>query len=147
MKTDKSQKAITNFRSGNNCAQAVLTAFSEELEFDNDFASAISCGFGGGMGQLQETCGAATGAFMVLGIYNSRNFADNDNRKDHTNAMIQEFNKRFTGIHKTTSCRLLLGIDMKTVEGRQTMYENELSEFVCEKCISDSIKIIEALIK
>jgi C_GCAxxG_C_C family probable redox protein len=28
----------------------------------------IASGFGGGMGRLAETCGAVTGAFMVLGL-------------------------------------------------------------------------------
>ncbi len=52
-----------------NCAQAVVIAFSDELDFDREMAARISCGFGGGMGRLQETCGAATGSFMVLGIH------------------------------------------------------------------------------
>jgi C_GCAxxG_C_C family probable redox protein len=144
---DNTQKALAIFRSGKNCAQAVLTAFSEELEFDNDFALALSSGFGGGMGRLQETCGAATGAFMVLGIYNSRKYADNNERKEHTYAMIQEFNKQFVAIHKTSNCRLLLGIDLKTDEGQQMMRDKNLSELVCEKCVSDSVKILEEFIK
>jgi len=145
--TDHTQSALVIFRSGKNCAQSVLLAFTEDLEFDNDFALAISSGFGGGMGRLQETCGAATGAFMVLGIYNSRKFADIDSRKDHTYAMIQEFNKRFIAIHKTNNCRLLLGVDLITEEGRQLMKDRNLSEQVCEKCVSDAVNILRDLMK
>ena len=64
------EKAIESFRSGLNCSQAVVTAYSEQLNYDDKLALSISCGFGGGMGRLQETCGAVTGSFMVLGIYN-----------------------------------------------------------------------------
>jgi C_GCAxxG_C_C family probable redox protein len=145
--TDKNQKALTIFRSGMNCAQAVLTAFSDVTKFDNDQASAISSGFGGGMGRLQETCGAATGAFMVIGINNSRRYADIDERKNKSNTMIQEFSKRFIAIHKTTNCRLLLGVDLKSEEGRQIMQQDNLSESICEKCISDSVDILQELIK
>jgi C_GCAxxG_C_C family probable redox protein len=141
------QKAISIFRSGRNCAQAVLTAFSDDLNFDNDFATEISSGFGGGMGRLQEICGAVTGAFMVLGIYNSRKYSNKDEIRDHTYAMIQEFNKQFNTIHDTINCRLLLGLDLKTAEGRQTMAEQNLSELVCEKCVIDSVRILEGLME
>jgi C_GCAxxG_C_C family probable redox protein len=141
------QNALSSFRSGMNCAQAVLTAFSEDLEFDVNSALAVSAGFGGGMGRLQETCGAATGAFMVLGIYNSRKFISNSDRKEHTYVMIQEFNARFTAIHKTNNCRLLLGTDLISAEGRQRMLDKNLAELVCEKCVSDAVVILQDLMK
>jgi C_GCAxxG_C_C family probable redox protein len=147
MTDDINQKALTHFRAGMNCAQAVLTSFSEHLKFDYDAALAISSGFGGGMGRLQETCGAATGAFMVMGIYNSEKFTDNTERKDQTYAMIQEFNKRFTAKHKTSNCRLLLGIDLNTEEGRLIMKDQDLSEKVCANCVSDSVSILRDLLK
>jgi C_GCAxxG_C_C family probable redox protein len=145
--TDNNQKALSLFRSGMNCAQAVLTAFSDVTKFDNDQALAISSGFGGGMGRLQETCGAVTGAFMVIGIKNNCKYADVDERKNKTNTMIQEFSRRFTALNKTTNCRQLLGIDLKTEEGRQIMHDNNLSDIVCAKCIADSVIILEELIK
>ena len=67
------EKAIRSFKSGLNCAQAVLTSYSDELKFDNNMALSVACGFGGGMGRLQETCGAVTGSFMVLGIHTVKN--------------------------------------------------------------------------
>jgi C_GCAxxG_C_C family probable redox protein len=87
----KEEKAIDSFRSGLNCAQSVLTAYSDELGFDKDLALAIACGFGAGMGRLQETCGAVTGSFMVLSIYNSMRFTDIRNKKEETYFMIQKF--------------------------------------------------------
>jgi len=145
--TNHCQNAITIFRTGMNCAQAVLTTFSKELNFDIESAAEISSGFGGGMGRLQETCGAVTGAFMVLGIYTSRKYSDTAQRKENLYTLIQEFNSRFSAIHKTTNCRLLLGIDLKTPEGRRVMSAQNLSEHVCEKCITDSVLILEELIK
>lgn len=64
MKKPMTVKAIESFRSGLNCAQAVVTAYADELNFDNNLALSVSCGFGGGMGRLQETCGAVTGYQM-----------------------------------------------------------------------------------
>jgi C_GCAxxG_C_C family probable redox protein len=143
----KVDKAIDSFRSGLNCAQAVLTAYSDDLSFNNDLALSISCGFGGGMGRLQETCGAVTGSFMVLGIHNSRKYSDNKDKKEETYSMIQNFNDKFKSIHGSTDCMSLLKSDLKTKEGQQYFKENRLNETVCEKCISDSIRIVEELVK
>ena len=142
----KENKALVAFRSGLNCAQAVVTAYSEELGFDQNMASAISTGFGGGMGRLQETCGAVTGSFMVLGMYNSKKFADNNVRKEETYSMIRKFDDKFKTIHGATDCKTLLKCDLKTEVGQCVMKENKLHDKVCEKCISDSVKLVEELI-
>ena len=139
--------AINLFKSGLNCAQAVLSTYSDKLNFDNKLALSISCGFGGGMGRLQETCGAVTGAFMVISIFNCQKYSDNIDRKEKTYSMIQDFNEKFNEIHNTMNCKSLLNTDLKTADGRRFVKENKLDESVCEKCISDSIKIIEEILR
>jgi C_GCAxxG_C_C family probable redox protein len=143
----KEDKAICTFRSGLNCAQAVLTAYSDDLSFDNSLALNLSCGFGGGMGRLQETCGAVTGSFMVLGIYNGKKYADNADKKEVTYSMIQKFNEKFRSIHGVIDCNSLIKCDLKTEQGQLYAKKNNLFETLCEKCISDSIRIIEELIE
>ena len=143
----KENKAIQSFRSGANCAQAVLTAYSDDLNLDKDLAMSISSGFGGGMGRLQETCGAVTGAFMVLGIHNSNRFTDNQDKKEKTYSMIQKFSQKFQSIHGSIHCSSLLNCDLKTSEGQTYMKENKLVEKVCEKCISTSIGLLEELME
>ena len=146
MKSKKGSKAIDYFRAGLNCAQAVLKSYADELQFDTHLALQISCGFGGGMGRLQETCGAVTGSFMVFGIYNCRKFSDNKERKEQTYAMIQKFSDKFVSIHGTMDCKALLNCDLRTEEGQRYVKENNLHEVICEKCISDAIVITEELI-
>ncbi|MEI7423965.1 MAG: C-GCAxxG-C-C family protein [Prolixibacteraceae bacterium] len=143
---DKVEKAIETFRSGYNCAQSVVLTFAKDLEFDENQASAISVGFGGGMGRMQEKCGAVTGAFMVLGMYNSKKHPDNLNRKMESYAMIQKFDDKFKSIHGATDCRKLIGCDIKSEEGHHFAKENNLFEKVCEKCLADSVKLIDELI-
>ncbi|MBN1790485.1 MAG: C_GCAxxG_C_C family protein [Bacteroidales bacterium] len=136
------QIAITDFRGGLNCSQAVLTAFADDLQLDKNLALSIACGFGGGMGRLQETCGAVTGSFMVMGVHNCRKYTDNRERKEKTYAMVQEFSRRFKSIHGTLDCIDLLHADLKTNEGKQYIKDNNLYEVVCEKCITDAIHIL-----
>ena len=140
------EKAIALFTSGLNCAQSVTTAYSEKLNFDNTFALNFSCGFGGGMGRLQETCGAVTGAFMVISIFNGQKYTENGVKKIMTYSMIQDFNSKFLARHKTINCRALLDCDLTTEEGLHYLQENNLHEKVCEKCIRSAIQIINALI-
>ena len=140
------EKAISLFTSGLNCAQSVLTAYSEKLKFDNTLALNISCGFGGGMGRLQETCGAVSGAFMVLSIFNGQKYTENGVKKIMTYSMIQDFNSKFLARHGTSNCRSLLNCDLTTEEGLRYLQENNLHEKVCEKCIRSAIQITNALI-
>jgi len=145
MKETKEQ-VITSFRSEMNCAQAVLSAYADRLSFDKGFAVDVARAFGAGMGRLQETCGAVTGAYMVLGLYNSSLYDDESLLKDKTYAMIQEFAEKFTRLHGTTNCRKLLqGHDLKTPEGRKKAKEAGLFGDICEKCLEDSIEILEGM--
>jgi C_GCAxxG_C_C family probable redox protein len=143
----REEKAIGIFRSGLNCAQAVLTAYADDLNINSDLAVNISCGFGGGMGRLQETCGAVTGSYMVLGIFNGNKYSDNKDKKEVTYSMIQKFSERFKSFNGTTDCKSLIKCDLKTEEGQRYAKENKLFDTICEKCISDSLIIIEDLIK
>lgn len=140
------EKALASHAAGLNCAQSVVTAYAETLHFDETLAEHIAVGFGSGMGRLQETCGAVTGAFMVISIWNSESTPETSERKEKTYAMVQEFSERFTALHGTKSCRLLLGCDMKTDEGRDYYKKNNLGDTVCNRCIADSTTILDGLI-
>jgi C_GCAxxG_C_C family probable redox protein len=143
----KEEIAVEAFRSGLNCAQSVLLAYADDMNFDRKLALGISCGFGGGMGRLQETCGAVTGSFMVMGIHYCRKHTDNKQKKEATYAAIQQFSKEFTTVHDTMNCRELINVDLKTEDGHRILKESNLSENVCEKCIMDAVRITEEIIK
>jgi len=142
----KETKALEYFRSGLNCAQSVLKAFTDSMHADESLLLGVSVGFGGGMGRLQETCGAVTGACMVIGIHNSEKFTDNSEMKEASYAMIQKFSNQFKTLNGATDCKTLLNCDLKKSEVRQYAHDHHLFEKVCEKCISDSTKIVEEMI-
>lgn len=133
------ENALNLFNSGYNCAQSVLIAFSELLKIDKKTAGNIASGFGAGMGRLQNTCGAVTGAYMVIGLY--ANNENNDNIED-TYQKIQQFDKNFTQKNGTTICQALINCDLKTTEGKTRFKEKNLKKAVCENCIKDSISFL-----
>ena len=62
-----------------------------ELGIDEKTALKISSGFGGGMA-CAETCGAVTGAYMVIGMKHGHDVSDPD-KKANTKEQIQKFKK------------------------------------------------------
>jgi C_GCAxxG_C_C family probable redox protein len=58
-------QAESLFRSGCACSQAVLGTYGPRLGLSETEALRVSAGFAGGM-RMAETCGAVTGAIMVL---------------------------------------------------------------------------------
>lgn len=141
------EKAIHSFYNGMNCAQAVFTAFADHLQFDQDMALSVSSGFGGGMGKLQETCGAVTGSFMVLGMYNSKKHEENIDARNASNEMIQKYTADFKKLNGSLDCKTLLNCDFTTEEGEKQFKDQDMKKNICSKCIVDSIRLIERLMK
>ena len=61
----KQLRAITEIHY--NCAQSVTVPFAEVVGLDEDTMYRMGANFGGGM-KMAATCGAVTGALMVLGL-------------------------------------------------------------------------------
>lgn len=65
---DRKEKAKEYFKSGLNCSQAVVLAFSDLIKVDEDTLRKVSIPFGGGLGRQRLTCGAVSGMAMVIGL-------------------------------------------------------------------------------
>ncbi len=141
----KKEIAIDAFYNGNNCAQSVIKAYINELRVDEEQALDLASGFGGGIGKMQTICGAVTGAYMLIGLHNSRMITDTEERKGKTPEMIQSFKKQFCQRHQSDQCIHLLGCDIQTEAGQQFFKENRLKDKVCSKCIESSIDILGEL--
>lgn len=129
-----------------NCAQAVFSTYAPAVGIGESDSLKVSAGFGGGMGRLQEVCGAVTGSIMVIGCrYGMVRPGDMDAKED-TYARVKDFVRRFTFDHGTISCRELLGCDLNTPEGRAIFAEKDLGSLVCNRCIRTACQIIEETI-
>ena len=61
MMEDRIQRAVELFRQGYNCSQSVCAAFADEYGYTFEQALRMSASFGGGIGRMRMTCGAACG--------------------------------------------------------------------------------------
>ena len=141
-----SDEAITRFSLHYNCAQAVFSAYAQFVGIEKEEAFKLSCGFGGGMGRMQEICGAATAAYMLIGGKFGMTDPTDQPSKEHTYELIREFTRRFSEQNGALHCRKLLGCDIKTVEGMQYIRDHHLFETVCAKCILSSSELIEGML-
>ena len=144
----KPEKAIALFSQGFNCSQSVLTAFSEEFDLTEDQCLKISCAFGGGMGKRQLTCGAITGALMVLGLKYGRAKTDDISKKLTTYKKTNEFFEEFKKHNGAVSCKdLLQGLNMNDPEDLKKIEELNLFRTTCYSCVKDAVEIVEKIIK
>lgn len=66
---ERVRKAVENKNSGQlNCAQSVACAFSDLTGLEESAVRAATSAFGSGMGNMEGTCGALTGAAVIVGL-------------------------------------------------------------------------------
>ena len=106
-----------------NCAQAILHTYADIAGIDEESAMNIAGAFGGGMGNLEGTCGALVGAGLVLGLVN----------KDKVKSMKQmrQIMTQFQQRNGATQCKLLKGVGTKVV----------LRD--CPDCVADAAEFLE----
>jgi C_GCAxxG_C_C family probable redox protein len=137
----KTRLAIENFKTLN-CAQSVLLSYASELNLDEMIALRISAGFGGGMA-MAETCGAVTGAYMVLGMKAQSEGKTIQDIKTETKAAVKKFNELFLAKHGSLKCKKLLGVDISTPEGSIVANEKNLFNTVCSELVGSATEILE----
>jgi len=140
---DRKELAVRRFNEELNCCQAVVSAFCGEYGFDENTALRLAVGFGGGMGNVQDVCGAVTGGIMALGLICGGSFFDKRRVYEKSALFISEFNKE----NKSIRCLDLTGCDFSRPEGRKKYIVENVQANICSKCIRDSVIIIERLLK
>ncbi len=118
---DRTQKAVNLFSEGFSCSQAVLAAYADMFDLDEQTALKIASGFGGGLGQMSETCGALTGAVMVLGLKYGSISGDDRTAKFENYRKVRDLVAEFKLQAGSATCRELLGFDMTTEDGQLAM--------------------------
>lgn len=143
-----SEQAVEQFLSGDNCAQAVIWPFCDEINLDSFTARNIACGFGAGIAKRQETCGAVAGGVMVLGMLLGTRGAHDRTTTEETYAKADEFMSRFEAVHGSCNClQLLDGHELTTEEGRQAVKDLDLRNKTCRACVQTAVEILEEMIK
>ena len=91
------EKAFEYHGKGYNCAQAVLCAFADKTELNEETLYKIAEGMGAGMGNRKNTCGALSGAVMLCGLVNSSGNVANSTKAETyklASELVNNFERR-----------------------------------------------------
>lgn len=113
----KREKAMAFHSDGYNCAQSVLLAFSDDIGLSLSEAANLSLPFGSGMA-VHNTCGALTGAFMVLGLLSKAQNPPIPAEKSGTYDKVRQLTALFTDANGSDQCRDLLALAAQNKEAK-----------------------------
>ena len=100
-------KGVALFKQGYNCSQSVTLTFADWYGVPEGLMARISASFGGGIGRMRETCGAASGIFMLAGLEEASEKADKE-VKARNYAVVQRLADDFRRETGSIVCRDLL---------------------------------------
>ena len=140
------ERAVSYFKEGFNCSQALLSAYGPQLGLPEDTARRIAAPFGGGIAGMAETCGMVTGALMVIGLKAGNTKTSDRKSKRETNRVAKEFIELFQARNNSVICRDLLGCDISTSEGAKAAKDGKLFTTQCPKFARDAAEIVEEVL-
>ena len=137
------ERAKTLFRQGFNCSQSVFAACADLYGIkDETLALRLSASFGGGIGRMRQTCGAACGMFMLAGLENGSAIEGDVEGKKQNYALVQELASKFKSENGSLICSELLGIAPKpqepTPEARTDSYYQKRP---CVEMVATAVRI------
>ena len=106
-----------------NCAQAVIATYADLVGITHEQAMNLGNAFGSGMGNMEGTCGALTGAAIIVGL------ATGD--KQRSRQVMSTIMTKFKARNGATQCRALKGVDTHKVLRS------------CPDCVADACELLE----
>lgn len=132
----ESRVALANerHRRGYNCAQAVACTYADLVGVDEETLFRATEGLGLGMGCMEGTCGALSGACVLAGLKGSDPTLDHPHTKAQTYQVSRQLVDRFQAEVGATRCG--------TIKGRETGQVL----LPCDQCVMRAAKIVEQVL-
>lgn len=132
---NRKELAVENFIKGYNCAQAVICAYAQDFNLDEESAFRLAEGFGSGIPGFGNLCGACSGMIMTKSLQNcmKKDLANPTKQKTYPQVKIavQEFTNRMG----SAECSVLLKTkDNTLIQGKRAG---------CIECVKCACDIIE----
>ena len=140
---ERIEKAVSLFKEGYNCSQSVVAAFADLYGFTEEQALKMSASFGGGIGRMRQTCGAACGLFLLAGLESGCTEGKDREGKEANYKMVQGFAEEFKKRNGSLICAELLGLAKSaptpaTPEARTAEYYKKRP---CVKMVEEAARI------
>lgn len=119
---------------GYNCAQAVACTYCDLAGVDEELMFKMTEALGAGMGGMEGTCGAVSGACVLAGMMASTGNLEKPNSKAASYKLSREILKQFKEKNGSVICKELKGVGTGTVLR------------ACNDCIKDAAAIAESVL-
>jgi len=137
----RQDRARDLFHQGFNCSQSVFGACADLFGInDLDTALKVSASFGGGIGRMRLTCGAASGMFLLEGLRSGTATPGDAEGKRANYANVQALAKAFINENGALDCATLSGLNPNgpTPEARSETYYHKRP---CADLIAGAVRI------
>lgn len=147
MKEEEIEKRVERakelFKQGFNCSQAVFAACADIYGIEDEaLALRLSASFGGGIGRMRQTCGAACGMFMLAGLENGSATPGDAEGKKQNYALVQELAEIFKKENGSLICAELLGIAPRPQEPTpEARTEEYYKKRPCVEMVASAVRI------
>lgn len=128
------EKTIEKHDKGYNCAQAVACTYCDLVGADEGEVFKVVEALGGGMGGMEGTCGAVSGACVLAGLKNSTCNLEKPDSKGSSYKLSRQIVEEFLQKNGTIVCKELKGV--KTKKAVRS----------CPDCIRDAAEIVEKVL-
>lgn len=128
------EETIQKHKKGYNCAQAVACTYCDMVGVDEETMFRMTEALGLGMGGMEGTCGAVTGACVLAGMKQSSGNLDQPDSKAESYKLSREIVRQFEEQNRSVVCKTLKG-----AETGQVLRP-------CADCIKDAAAIAESVL-
>lgn len=146
---ERINKGIGLFESGYNCAQSVVGAFCDIYDVPQSLALKIASSFGGGIGRMRLTCGAACGLFMLAGLENGCEQPKEPKIRAENYKLVQTLANEFKVRNGALECSELL--NLKKIEKQSAIPEKRTAEYYsarpCSRIVGEACRIYAEYLK
>lgn len=124
---------------GYSCSQAVLGAFSDVVGVDQKMLFKLAAGFGGGIADMREVCGAVIALAMVVDLVYAEGAPDGRQRAANDYPRLRELAEAFRRENGSIVCRELLGMN-------GTKRVRPLGK-TCHDMVCDTARLVDAYLE
>lgn len=128
------EEAVERKSNGYNCAQAVACSYCDLVGLDEETMFKITEGFGAGMGNMEGTCGAITGACALAGMAKRTADENSSIKETPTRKISASIMREFMNKNKSVICKELKGVDTGKVLRS------------CPDCVRDASELLEKIV-
>lgn len=128
------EKAKNNHRSGYNCSQAVACAYCDMVGIDESIMYQMMEGYGLGMGCMEGTCGALSGAIAIASLKIGQEIPAGSNERAAVYKASRTIIQSFKKMNQSVICKELKGVETGKV----------LRD--CRGCVEDAATLLETAV-